>query len=315
MPTVKFKSTPLGRGFLGCRAKNDRLFEILKREGPIRVGGLQARLSIFHQVQMPGHGENPWHTHACYEWSIVRSGEIAYQVDGAPRRFGPSEAFFLPPQRRHHWEAGPRGAIIDGFLLNLAPLDASGREFLSALPTLAAKARYRLKLPASVMGALREIDGELRDENPFCDDQVALLVRGIFIGLFRHLFPGQMARGAQRSTIPERPDRGRHLFLLAKKRIDGDKGAPLRLGEIAAGLGVSPRYVNLLFQKNVGMPCGHYILEQRLWEAFNLLKAHPEWKIREVAHACGFSDPLHFTRAFTKKFHASPKRVRSSIYM
>ncbi|MBR0433087.1 MAG: helix-turn-helix transcriptional regulator [Bacteroidaceae bacterium] len=50
----------------------------------------------------------------------------------------------------------------------------------------------------------------------------------------------------------------------------------------------------------------HYILHARIEHARQLLLAHPEHTIAEVAEQCGFADQPHFTRVFRRVCGVTP---------
>lgn len=86
---------------------------------------------------------------------------------------------------------------------------------------------------------------------------------------------------------------------------------PLTLSEIAAGVDMSPRYMQSLFQKR-GMSVTGWIRERRLERARRAL-VDPAWAsadILQIALAHGFADHSHFTRAFRKEYGETPSGWR-----
>ncbi len=101
--------------------------------------------------------------------------------------------------------------------------------------------------------------------------------------------------------------------------------AILRLIEIHSGnaalnairaarlLGVTPRYVHLLLRRT-GKTFTHHLLETRLQKAVALLR-DPHWherRIADVAAEAGFGDLSHFSRAFRRRFGATPSQTRKA---
>jgi len=83
---------------------------------------------------------------------------------------------------------------------------------------------------------------------------------------------------------------------------DPELGAPM----IAQHLGVTPRYVQMMFAKMTTTPSA-YICKRRLELAAQLLIAGRD-PITEVAARAGFADLSYFYRSFRKQYGLSPRR-------
>ncbi|WP_051003718.1 helix-turn-helix domain-containing protein [Sphingobium sp. SYK-6] len=87
--------------------------------------------------------------------------------------------------------------------------------------------------------------------------------------------------------------------------------AALDTHRIAAGVGVSARYVQLLFAGMATTPSA-YIQRRRLERAASRLsKASSEVTITEIAFDVGFNDLSSFCRSFRRRFDMSPSRYRA----
>lgn len=84
---------------------------------------------------------------------------------------------------------------------------------------------------------------------------------------------------------------------------------PLALDELTLYTGLSRRQLERLFQRHVGKPPLRYYLELRLARA-RLLLRDTELPITEVALACGFVSPPHFTKCYHDHFGHSPSGER-----
>ncbi len=85
----------------------------------------------------------------------------------------------------------------------------------------------------------------------------------------------------------------------------------LKVGDIAAYLGMTPAYLSKLFSKEVGKPLSTYIREQRLIAASNMLQ-FSDYSIAEIADYFEFSSQSHFTSAFQEMFGMTPKKYRDT---
>ena len=67
-----------------------------------------------------------------------------------------------------------------------------------------------------------------------------------------------------------------------------------------------------LFREAFGMSPGEYITHQRILYACALLQ-NTDIPVAQAAEACGYSDPLYFSRIFRKKMGMPPVQYRSAV--
>lgn len=87
----------------------------------------------------------------------------------------------------------------------------------------------------------------------------------------------------------------------------------LSLTAVAMRHGVSPRYVQALFESD-GNTFSQFLLGERLARAHQML-ADPRQRahsISAIAYASGFSDLSYFKRAFRRRYGATPSDVRAA---
>ena len=79
---------------------------------------------------------------------------------------------------------------------------------------------------------------------------------------------------------------------------------------LSAQLGVSREHLSRVFKKQTGQTPYQYLQRQKMLEACRLLK---ETRLiqKEIAEKMGFDVPAHFTRAFTRIMHLTPRRFRA----
>jgi AraC family transcriptional activator of tynA and feaB len=88
----------------------------------------------------------------------------------------------------------------------------------------------------------------------------------------------------------------------------GDSG--FRSSSIAEALGVSPRYLQMVFAE-VGTTPSRFLVARRLDAAAERLRdVGRPLRITDVALECGFSDLSYFSRAFRKRFGTSARAYR-----
>ena len=79
--------------------------------------------------------------------------------------------------------------------------------------------------------------------------------------------------------------------------------------DLARRVNISTRQLERLFQRYIGKTPKRFFTELRLQRARNLLE-QTDMKIIDIAVACGFSSPAHFSKLFRRQFDASPHALR-----
>ena len=87
---------------------------------------------------------------------------------------------------------------------------------------------------------------------------------------------------------------------------------PISPSIIAADIGISTRQLERLFGKYLNTSPKKYFLEMRLERARNLL-LQTEMSAVEVAMACGFENPGHFTRVYRLAYGVTPMMQRGRL--
>jgi AraC-like DNA-binding protein len=82
------------------------------------------------------------------------------------------------------------------------------------------------------------------------------------------------------------------------------------LDDIATLLGLDRFRFLKLFKRTVGMTPHAWLLRLRLESAMELMKANSDMAMTDVAHAVGFFDQSHFTRAFRHAYGVTPARFQ-----
>ncbi len=91
------------------------------------------------------------------------------------------------------------------------------------------------------------------------------------------------------------------------KLMEANLEEPLDLGQMSSLVKLSRRQIERLFRSQLGTTPLRYYLELRVTEARRLLQ-HSRLSIVQVAVACGFVSPSHFSKCYTAYFGNSPSR-------
>ncbi len=101
-----------------------------------------------------------------------------------------------------------------------------------------------------------------------------------------------------------------HALALAQ-RLQQDHARPLRISELAAGLGLHPHYLSGVFRQTFGVAPQEYLTRCRLAQAQALLIAS-DLSVTEVALESGFPSSSRFFAAFAQRHSCSPRTFRQA---
>jgi AraC-like DNA-binding protein len=107
--------------------------------------------------------------------------------------------------------------------------------------------------------------------------------------------------------------RGRGVRAARLEAIQADltRDAALSIDEVALRQGVTPRYVQMLFEEQ-GTTFGEFATERKLETARSMLGSprYAGWSIASIAFEAGFRDLSHFNRRFRRRFGLTPSELR-----
>lgn len=105
--------------------------------------------------------------------------------------------------------------------------------------------------------------------------------------------------------------RGVRAARLAAIEADLTRDASLSIDEIARRQGVTPRYVQILFE-DAGTTFGEFVTARRLDAARAMLRSprYAQWSVAGIAFESGFKDLSHFNRRFRRRFGLTPREFR-----
>jgi two-component system response regulator YesN len=121
----------------------------------------------------------------------------------------------------------------------------------------------------------------------------------------------KIAEQAAKETLPNLTETMFHVEWsgnLKKKKLveqafqfikDGYMRKELSLSDVAGAVGLSDKYLNLLFKEVTGVTINHAIIRLRMEEAARLLK-DPAIKVYEICDRIGYTDQDYFRESFKK---------------
>jgi DNA-binding response OmpR family regulator len=195
---------------------------------------------------------------------------------------------------------------IDGFE-TCRRLKAARRTASIPVIFLSAKSSTEDKLEGFAAGGVDYIG------KPFSEDEVVARVL-VHLAVRRRL--QQLEAMATTRALERLPNQGRldaaDFFDRACAILEQRLVEPPGLQDLARQVGTNERRLNALFKQRVGLTVFDYLLELRLGQARRLLEASTQ-QVQQIADSVGYRNAGDFTRAFTRRFGASPRQYRQQM--
>ncbi len=254
-----------------------------------------AREIINCPTHMRGHCPTMW------SLEFVVSGEIYYQIDEKPEIViaGPAVHWHHPdhcycygPTEKNNWQhlyttfTGERGRRISDE--GLMPLSADC--WMPVISAIEFEQTFREYLfHAHEIGPLH------RGHCVVLLEKLLLILQDDYRQMFQKANP---IRQTDLQTILH------EIRLAPTEEYDADN--------LATRLHLSASHFRRCFHRAVGMPLHQYVISCRLNLAADLLH-QTDRQIKEIGIACGYPDPVRFTKAFSKQFGLNPRDYRLTI--
>ena len=104
---------------------------------------------------------------------------------------------------------------------------------------------------------------------------------------------------------PPLPKRVRALILA---HFSDPSFSPAQLGDM---LHMNPNHLSRVYRQQTGVTIMEELIDTRLSAARRMMDCNPAMPVCDVARACGYADPLYFSKAFKKKYGVSPQKIKA----
>lgn len=123
------------------------------------------------------------------------------------------------------------------------------------------------------------------------------------------LTPLRTALDEQRLSVPARMGVRHPKLTTVIHRMEENIEEPISPVTLAAEVGMSTRQLERLFRRYLNRSPKRYYMDLRLQQARNLL-LQTDMSVINVALACGFTSPSHFSKCYRAHFNRTPYRER-----
>ena len=118
-------------------------------------------------------------------------------------------------------------------------------------------------------------------------------------------------RDEQRLSVPTRIGVRHPKLSQVIHMMEANIEEPISPATLAQNVGMSTRQLERLFRRYLDRSPKRYYMELRLQKARNLLM-QTDMSVINVALACGFSSPSHFSKCYRTQYYTTPYRERGS---
>jgi transcriptional regulator GlxA family with amidase domain len=115
----------------------------------------------------------------------------------------------------------------------------------------------------------------------------------------------------QRLSVPTRIGVRHPKLSLVIQKMEANIEEPISPALLAAEVGMSTRQLERLFRRYLNRSPKRYYMELRLQKARNLLM-QTDMSVINVALACGFTSPSHFSKCYRAHYQTTPYRERGA---
>ncbi len=235
---------------------------------------------------------------------LIHNEEHEISIDGkALIKIAPGDIVLLNEGTCHEFWYGKPTTV------DLVSLD---RQTLADLaPRIELEASYMIPATACGMPLLANYVETLRRYPPASSRAGDMASRHVY-DLTALVLDGFVRGGAERN---ERSKAAARRRLVQRDVLENLSDPGLHIDLVAQRQGVTPRYIQRLFESE-GTTFTEFVRDCRLDLAFRLLREREadSSMITAIAYDVGFSDLSTFSRAFRRRFNATPSEIRRSSF-
>lgn len=273
----------------------------MDQENASRRGYLEEDFRLFH-LKDAVMGPVDWHYHSFHKILVLLAGRASYAIEGQSYALEPGDVVLVPRGSIHRPEIAP-GQAYERYILYIAP------EFLQKASTAETDLGSCFRLAAEKYSYVLRPDREVGSSGcwrlcgtprrPQATDRscwTRALVTQFLIAVTRDLEARQLQYVASASCDEKIVSILKYLNLHLSERQSIDS--------LSRQFYISKYYMMRRFKAETGYTIHGYLTEKRLLLARERIRAGEA--LGQVSEACGFQDYSTFSRAYKKRFGASP---------
>ncbi|WP_211746059.1 AraC family transcriptional regulator [Paenibacillus sp. Marseille-Q4541] len=279
-----------------------------------RIDHPDLAIKIHYWGFMPRHFDNSEHKHSFFEACYVLSGEGFY-IDGSNEySLHPGTLFLSRPGIQHQIKSTEGLSLC--YIAFETVESACSEIFNTAFQLLAEQAnpvvREEGAKPTELLW-LSLVSLFSPSSSGGSAPPLAITLNSMAMSLILSLLTAHGPGFYIEPHEKKRNDEGTSMIHQAELFIKDNISRSLSLELVAGHLHITSRHLTRLFRKYGHQSFVHYVQEQRVQRAKDLL-LHSDHQIKEIATLCGFESIHYFTRVFSIKIGVTPARFRRTQF-
>ena len=247
------------------------------------IGEIALATRVPHSTRRTVHSNRPYHG---LVWNEVGNSRVYRFSDGTVLHTGERELFYLPRGSSYKVEDGKQVGDTSCYAINFSA-QISDKPFSITFRT-----------PEQIEKLFKNSALVWKRQDAFCDVTIRKNLYEIIL---------LAAREQQKKYTSQATNM---LIDPALERIRSDfTRNDITVAELAALCGISEAYLRRIFLNKYGVAPKEYMINLRMGYAKQLLTLE-EFPIATVAEMCGYAEPTHFSREFTKRVGVSPNSFK-----
>lgn len=229
------------------------------------------------------------HSHAHYELNFLTSGDTRMKIGDLDIEYNSCDFILIPPKKTHLLYESKR-VKFDNYVIwfEIKNDDRSLNEN---------KVIKLHDFEGSVRFLCSEIYHLFSQSNHKEDELINIYLQGVLYHMKQGVIIDDFKRKSREDEILETATQFINANIFRWK---------MSVVDVANELGISSSYLSRIFQNKLGIPPMQYIIEVKLSAAKDLLKTS-NLNIKQISERLLFSDPLYFSKVFSKSEGISPK--------
>lgn len=236
------------------------------------------------------------HGYPYYHWLQVASGEGVIERDGRSETLGPNTGILLYPHVAHEYYP-----LSDNWETHYLTFDGTISAPLLTALGIVGTTLFHWESGTPLEHLISDMLTELGSDTDVFGLSMSSNVYRFLISLQKF---GQLHKDGPISS---------HLSKLRPLLMWMDlnySNPSISLGDMADMAGVATRRLITMFQSTFNMTPYSYFLQLRLSKSKQLLIAHPDKPVAQIAHEVGYRDASHFIASFRKQAGITPEQFR-----
>ena len=271
--------------------------------------GLMSALKSIHL-----HGATPVedvqtreHIHDFYELVVVVQGDGYHYLDGTALPISPGQVYLVPPGRRHYF-GGFQKIVLQNYLFGRKTLGLYGR-VLRLLPEYIGLFRNAPVAPLTTLESAAVSELDLLQNSIAIEDRRGRNANPLLLFSYLGETLGRIFDGMANRPEPDAHPSASGGIAAVASYMRQNYAKEIHLPELARIAHLSVSAFLQHFRQEFHTTPAKWLTALRLRHSMKFLMQR-EWSVADTANACGFRDPLYFTRQFHKYLGCTPSEYR-----